>query len=75
MPAKKAPQETPEEAPAKGVSNTSEEYRLSELLRYGFSQYQAHILLGIHGLNAADIRESYIKKGCSPEMIWRILRP
>lgn len=75
MSEKKATPDEPEAATVTAAPNLSEEYRLSELLRYGFSQYQAHILLGVHGLNAADIRETYLKKGCSPEMIWRILRP
>lgn len=52
-----------------------EDYRVRVYQEWGFSLEQAEVLSQISGLYSADVRERYIKKGCSPETIYRILAP
>lgn len=56
-------------------SGPLDEWKRSELIRMGFTGYQAEVLLNVPGLYAGSVRETYISKGCSPELAWRILRP
>lgn len=73
MATKKTDKDVPSDTPE--PKNKVEDWRMTELIRYGFSEYQAAVLTAASGINIADIRERYLNKGCSPEQAWRILEP
>ena len=63
-------------APTKKVVSkkpTVEEHRLAEYRRMGFTARQSKELIKVHGLYAADVRERFINKGCSPKLAFTIL--
>ena len=54
---------------------TVNDHKLDEYRRMGFTIKQSKELLQIHGLYAADVREKFISKGCTPKLAFDILKP
>lgn len=75
----KEPESTEHEVASEALERRNggslEDWRRNELIRMGFTTYQAEVLLHVPGLYAGSVRETYISKGCSPELAWRILKP
>lgn len=57
------------------TQTSTDTWKREELLRLGFTTYQAEVLMHIPGLGVGDIREKFISKGCTPDLAWRILCP
>lgn len=52
-----------------------ENYRIAEFMQLGFSQYQSNVLANLPTVyrSVSWVRESFLKRGCSLELTWRIL--
>lgn len=75
-PAKKPYDQEPEEpAQIEASKHTlTDQHKISVYVEMGFSWEQAEHLVAIPGVYAANVREKYIRKGCTPELAYSILR-